>query len=136
LGSALAYGASAVVVSKIVSDHAASLAGIAFSLLFGTIALSVVFYRQTIADFRLAPRRGLVMAALTGCASVVGVSFWFLGISQAPVVIVVPVSSVYPLISILLTHIFLQRIERVTWRTVLGTSMLAGGVVLIALGKE
>jgi len=40
------------------------------------------------------------------------------------------------LVSILMMHLFLQRLEKVTWRTVFGAMMVVGGVVLVALGNR
>ncbi len=41
-----------------------------------------------------------------------------------------PLVGISPLVSILLTHLFLQRLERVTWRTVLGALLVVIGVTL------
>ena len=51
-------------------------------------------------------------------------------------VLVAPVAGAHPLVAIVLTHIFLQRLERVTVRTVLGALLVLGGIVLIALGTD
>ena len=75
------------------------------------------------------------MMVLAGVAATWGVIFWFLAIDSASVVLVAPLSGSYPLWSILLAHLFLRRIERVTWRTVLGALMLVAGVALIAVGE-
>ena len=66
----------------------------------------------------------------------VGVSFWYLAFNEAPVVLVAPAAGTYPLVAILLSYIFLQRLERVTWRIVLGAVLVVGGVALIATGTN
>ena len=136
LGAAASYGSISLVARKIVTDYASPMVGTAFSMLIGTIIVAAMFHRHAVADSARAPRRGLVMVALAGCAATWGVSFWFLAFSQAPVILVAPLAGTHPLVAIVLTHFFLQRLERVTWRTVLGALLVAGGVVLIAVGNE
>ena len=41
---------------------------------------------------------------------------------------------VYPLVSIVLAYLFINRMERITWRTVLGGLLVVGGVALVAVG--
>ena len=136
LGAALSYGAVTLVARKIVDDYSLAIVGTAFSLLFGTIIVGTLFHRHVLTDSIRVPRRGWVMVALAGCASAWGVSFLFLALTKAPVVLVAPLAGTSPLLSIALTHIFLQRLERVTWRTVLGAVLVLGGVGLIAVGTE
>ena len=62
-------------------------------------------------------------------------SFFFLAISEGAVVRVAPVVGAYPLITILLSYVFLGRLERVTWRTVAGAVLVVVGVALIAFGR-
>ena len=72
---------------------------------------------------------------LSGVASAWGVSFYFLGLNEAPVVLVGPLSGTYPLVAILLTYMFLQRLESITWHTVAGAATVVAGVALIAVGR-
>ena len=134
LGAAFCYAASNLIARKIVSDYSSPTVGTALSMSFGTVILSVLFYRHVVRDALTAPRRAWVFVALAGCAATWGVSFLFLAVSQAPVVLVAPLTGTSPLIAIVLTHFFLQRLERVTWRTVVGALLVVTGVVLIALG--
>ena len=135
LGAAFCYGAAAVIVRKIVDDYSSPMVGAAFSLLFGTLIIALIFRKTAVTDITAAPRRGLGLMVLAGVAATWGVIFWFLAIDSASVVLVAPLSGTYPLWSILLAHLFLRRIERVTWRTVLGALMLVAGVALIAVGE-
>ena len=105
------------------------------SLMFGLAIMSAVFYRDAISDLPMAPRREWGSIALSGLASAWGVSFMFLALSRASVVLVSPLVSTYPLVSILLTHLFLKRLERVTMPTVVGGVLVAAGVALVAFGR-
>jgi drug/metabolite transporter (DMT)-like permease len=49
-------------------------------------------------------------------------------------VLVAPIVGTSPLFAIAMTHLFLQRLERVTWRTALGASLVAAGVALVTFG--
>ena len=135
LGAALCYAASNLIARKIVSDYSSPTVGTALSMSFGTVILAALFYRDVARDALTAPRRAWVFVALAGCAATWGVSFLFLALSQAPVVLVAPLTGISPLVAIVLTHFFLQRLERVTWRTMVGALMVVAGVILIALGR-
>ena len=136
LGAAFCYGSGALVARKIVDDYSSPMVGTAFSMLLGTMIVGALFHRHSLADVRRAPRRGWVFVVLAGCASTWGVSFWFLAFTKAPVVLVAPLVGTSPLVSILLAHLFLQRLERVTWRVVLGAVVVVVGVGLIAVGTD
>ena len=136
LGAAFSYGTSAVLARKIVNDYSSPMVGTAFSMLFGTLILAALFQHHARADIVSSPRSALIPLALAGIAATWGVSFFFLAMNEAPVVLVAPLTGVHPLVAILLTHIFLQRLERVTWRTVLGATFVVVGIVLIAVGNS
>jgi uncharacterized membrane protein len=135
LMSALAYGSLTLVARKIVTDYASPMVSAAFSMVIGTVLITALFHRQISGDLQThIPRRGWIFAILAGLASTWGVMFWFLGVNEAPVVVVAPLVGVYPLVSLTLTHFFLGRLEKVTRRTLVGTVLVVSGVVLVAVG--
>ena len=136
LAAAFCYGSVALVAQKIVDDYSSPMVGTAFSMLLGTMIVGALFHRHALADLPIAPRRAWVYVALAGCAGTWGVSFWFLAFTRAPVVLVAPLVGTSPLVSILLTHLFLQRLERITLRVVLGALLVLVGVALIAVGTD
>ncbi len=137
LGAAAAYGVVAVIARKIVIDFAPPLVGTAFSLLFGTIVVLILFQGHARADYAARhPKSSWIYVGLAGLAATWGVGSWFLALGEAPVVLVAPVTSVYPLVAIVLTHVFLQRLERITMRTVAGAILVVIGVTFIALGAS
>ena len=135
LGAGLSYGSVALVARKIVNDYSSPLVATAFSIAIGSVIVVGLFHRHALQDMPSAPRRAWLMLLLSGCASAWGVAFWFLAFEHAPVVLVAPLAGTSPLVSILLTHIFLQRLERVTWRTVFGAVLVVVGVALIAVDQ-
>ena len=135
LTAAFGYGIGALASRKVVDDYASPMVATAFSLMFGTIMVAAVFYRDVPKDIATAPLRAWVLVALAGLAAAWGVGFFFLAISEGAVVRVAPVVGAYPLITILLSYVFLGRLERVTWRTVAGAVLVVVGVALIAIGR-
>ncbi len=134
LGAAFCYGSVTLVARKIVTEFAPPMVGTAFSMLFGTIILGLLVHRHAFEDLPRAPRRGLLMVGLAGLASTFGVSFWFLALNESRVVVVAPLVGTSPLLSIALTHFFLKRLERVTWRTVIGGLLVVSGVAFVVIG--
>ena len=136
IGAALSYGAAALVGRKIVTGYASPMVGTAFSLVFGTLIVVALFHRDALSDFGVASRRAWTHMILAGLTGAWGIAFYFLALNEAPVVLVAPLAGTYPLVAILLTHVFLQRIERVTWHSVLGAFLVVVGVVLFTVGRE
>jgi drug/metabolite transporter (DMT)-like permease len=132
--AAVCYGSSQFLARKLVTEQAPPFVVATYALLAGMVVLSVVTHRGIIKD-RRAPRRAFLMMALAGLATTAGVTFNLLALSRAPVVIVAPVSSITPLVSLALAHIFLQRLERVTPRIWLGAALVVAGVATIAVGS-
>ena len=133
LGAALCYGAGQVVARHIVTNVASPLVLAAYSFLFGSLFLYPLA-RQDISKALESPRRTLWLLIGAGLASTWGVIFVTLALSRAPVVVVAPIVSISPLLTVLLTHLFLRRVERVTPRVVGGTLLVVGGVTLVILG--
>ncbi len=135
--AAIAYGSVAVVGKKIVIDFAPPLVATSFSMIFGTIILFVLFHRQFASDIAAKPpTRAWLFVAIAGGSATWGVTFWFLALNEAPVVLVAPLAGTYPLIAVVLARIFLQRLERVTRQTFAGAALVVGGAVLITLGVQ
>ena len=75
------------------------------------------------------------MFGLSGIASASGVTFLYFALSKSPVVVVSPVVAINPLITLTLAHLLLQRLERITKRTIMGTLLVVLGVVIITLSR-
>ena len=134
--AALGYGVGAIVSKKAVTDVASPMTATAFALLFGTIIMAFFLPRSTYGNLRSAPKSSFVYMAMAGLSGIWGVGFFHLALQEAPVALVMPVSGTFPLWAILMTHLFLQRLERVTLRTVLGALLVVAGVGLIAVGQS
>jgi DME family drug/metabolite transporter len=69
-------------------------------------------------------------------AGVVNTSFLFAyygALLVSPVVLVVPIMQMSPLIVVLLSYLFLRRLEHVTWRIVAGASIVVVGATVITV---
>ena len=136
LGAAASYGGLTVIGRMVVTDHGVTpVVATAVSMVFGLVILTAMFHRHAAEDAATAPRRAWLWVTLAGVSGTWGVGFWYFALSKAPVVLVAPLAGTHPLVSILAAHLFLRRLERVTWRTVAGASMVVAGVVLITVGR-
>lgn len=136
LGAAASYGSVTLVARKIVTDYSSPLVATAFSLIIGTVIVGGIFHRDILIDTPRAPKRAWVFVILSGCASTWGVAFWFLALDGAPVVLIAPLVGVHPLISIILSYLFLKRMEHLSWRVLIGAVLVVTGVALIAIGRQ
>lgn len=95
-------------------------------LAMAVIALYLVKFRPEVHP------KGILYAALTGFAGVVGVLFYMRAVTMKNVSVVAPLTAVYPLVTILLAWVLLH--ESLTWRQVIGMALAAVAVWLIADG--
>ena len=133
LGAAMGYGGSQVVAKQIVGETH-SLVGAAFSLLFGLVLLSMVTARDVVKQQQV-QAKAYLWAVLAGLTSAGGVTFLYLALGQAPVVVVAPVTGANPLFSIVLAWIFLRRMERLTLRVLLGAVLVVAGVTVVSISQ-
>ena len=131
LGAAVGYGIAAAASRVLVDGHTTPLVASAYSLIFGTAMVALLFHRGAASALMAADPRGWLYMSMSGVASAWGVAFLFYALQEAPVVMIAPISSSYPLVAIVLTHLFLQRLEKVTARTVAGAIMVVAGVAVI-----
>lgn len=132
--SAMGYAGGAVVGAHIVDQYASPITASAFSLAFGAVIVGLPFVAHVRGDAVRAPRSAWMLVGLAGLSASLGVTFYFLAISRAPVVVATPVIGAYPLVAIVLSYFLINRMERITWRTWLGGLLVVGGVALVALG--
>ncbi|MCH8333388.1 EamA family transporter [Candidatus Sumerlaeota bacterium] len=72
------------------------------------------------------------MILVPAAAAVISLYFAFQG---SDVVIISPISSANPLVTLFLAHFFLERLERVTRLILSGTVLTVLGVVLVVVGS-
>ena len=134
--AAFLYALSALVGKKITDDFSSPMVASAFSILFGLVATGSVFFGTVNKEARNLAGRSWVLIGLSGCASALGVTGWYLALNITPVVVVAPIVAVYPLVTIAIASLFLRGIEKVTRQTVIGAVIVVTGVFLIGLGTQ
>lgn len=134
--AAFSYGTSQVVSRTVVREMASPLVTSTFSLIFGVLFLYLFLFPTLNRQIRQRNnRRGIILFMASGVASGVGVTSMYAGLAWAPVVVVSPVTAIHPLLAIGLSYFFLQHMERVTWRILVGALLVVGGVVTITLSQ-
>lgn len=133
LGAATAYGVNAILVKEGIQRFGVVLPGLAVAALVGMIALTPMALRARPAI--RPPARSIGLVLLSGLCAACGIGSYFLALSQLPVSIVVPLSSVYPLVTLAVMRVFLHQTETITPRTIVGAMCVVAGVVLIALTR-
>ncbi|MFC2038427.1 EamA family transporter [Chloroflexota bacterium] len=134
IGAGLSYGVSSVLIKFGVGGLATPLVGASVSLLVGMVGLSFMGIRGIRTDI-VDKKRGLAYLALAGVAAAGGITCMFFALSMAPVVVVTPLQSTNPLFALLLSWIFLGRLEKITPKLVIGSVLVVAGVILITLTR-
>ena len=134
--AAFFYALSALVGKKITDDFSSPMVASAFSILFGLLATGSVFFGTVNREARSLAGRSWILISLSGCASALGVSGWYLALNITPVVVVAPIVAVYPLVTIAIASLFLRGIEKVTRQTVIGAIIVVIGVLFVGFGTQ
>lgn len=136
-GAAAAYGTSAVLIRAGLARYGAPLTGLTIALLVGVLALAAPAARAYRGREATGRPGGTAVgfACASGLTSLLGFGSNTLALGLLPVVLVAPISSTYPLITVLLVRLFLRGSERITRRTVLGAALIVAGVILVTLAR-
>ena len=137
LGAAACYGGTNVIAKELTEEYGSPLMISAGSLVFGIILLAPLAGRDALEGLGASNgRRGLVLfAALSGLASAVAVIALYYALQREDVVVVSPITSAYPLLTLLLARLFISQLERVTKRVIAGAVVTVGGVGLVVFGS-
>lgn len=137
-GAAASYGTAAVLIREGVSTYGSPLAGVTVALATGLVLLAPLAWRarrQQVPGWR--PGRVAILFVLaSGFSSLLGFSANVYALSRLPVVVATPITSAYPLITVLLVRLLLRRHETVNRRTAWGALLVAAGVVLVTVGRH
>jgi len=120
-----AYGFAAILIklgmlkSAIVSLFISSSFG--FSALYLFVGIK--------SSFKPVANRYLIAS---GFSLALGNISYYLALSQIPVIIVVPLSNMYPLVTTFLSYLLIKDLERVRFRTLVGSALTVFGSTIIA----
>ena len=135
LSAGSAYGMVNIFVKKANESVDSPLLVTSISLLIGVSLLAPLVAPRTIKEARNTSdlRRTLLFVVLAGLAAGVGVNSLYFALLTGDVVIVTPITSIAPLATVLIAHVFISRQEQVTLRLAAGTALAVVGVILVSL---
>ena len=133
-----ATGASTVLAKQTVNAHDSPLTIAAIGMLAAMCvvvpAVSLIAARRpAVREF---DRRSMAFVFLSGLSTTVSIIAQLFAVQRADVVIVAPILATFPLWTLLLAHIFISRLERITLRLTVGTFVTVAGVIAVALGGQ
>lgn len=135
--AAASYGGVVVAGKELTLVYGSPLMITAFSLFFGILLLAPLGGRQAIGHIRAS---GLDLkftgsAALSGLAAAAASISLYYAVQQGDVTLVAPISSISPILTLLLAKIFISRLEPITRQVAVGTGVTVAGVMLVILGN-
>ncbi len=134
-GAAVAYGANAVLTRRGLAQYGSPIRAIVIALTTGVLVLApfaVRAYRAEGDGWR-PERRALLFIIFSGLSAILGYCSNVLALSVLPVVVVAPISSTYPLVTVFLVRLFLRGHEEVSLRMLLGALCVVTGVILVTV---
>jgi uncharacterized membrane protein len=134
LGAACSYGVSANLAKSIVNNVTEPLVATSFALMFGFITLALIYYKQLVNVVKI-NKKTFLFLFLAGIAGSTGVGCQYYAMKNAPVFIVAPITGSYPLFAMFFSFIFLRKVEKQNFSTLIGAVMIILGVTLIILSK-
>ncbi|MBM2832183.1 MAG: hypothetical protein HW414_1235 [Dehalococcoidia bacterium] len=130
--AALCWSAANLLIRRGVTTLAPPLASAPISLFFASLIL--IPPPETLSSLPKAGRK-LWLIVVAGLCSGSGTLLFYSAMSLAPVVIVSPLGNLGPLVTILGSHLFLRRLEKVTPRLVGGALLVLAGAATVTIGR-
>lgn len=134
IGSAATFASRDTISRHVVTDLIDPLVSAGLALAIGGTILAVILHRQVARSVMTVPRKYLLICALAGVFQGLAVASLFQALSRAPVTVVSPIYASQPLITLILAHFFLKRLEAIDFLLALGTMISVVGVILVILG--
>ena len=138
LTAGAATGVSTVLAKQAVAVYDSPLAITALSMLAAmTIvipAVSIIAARNR--AVRTFDWKSMGFVGLSGLSTTVSIVALLFAVQLADVVVVAPIMATFPLWTLLLSHIFISRLEQITLRLTIGAIVAVAGVTAVALGGQ
>lgn len=144
LGAGASYGATNVMAKQTLQVYDSPLMMTALSMMVGIVVLSPLVGASALHSGVIrAGNQGILESlaslrhvAAAGLASGIAVIALYFAVQRADVVVVSPIVSSSPLVTLFLAHVFLARLEQITPQLIAGTLLAIGGVALVVLGSQ
>ncbi len=138
LTAGAATGASTVLAKQAVSVYDSPLVITTLGMLAAMIVVvpvvSAIAFRSP--AVRAFDRRSMSFVWLSGLCTTASIIAQLFAVQRADVVIVAPILATFPLWTLLLSHIFISRLEQITLRLTIGTVVAVAGVVAVVMGGQ
>ncbi|MBC8280995.1 MAG: DMT family transporter, partial [Chloroflexi bacterium] len=134
LCGAATFASRDVISRHVVSEISDPLVSAGLALVVGAVILTVGLHRQVMRSIQTVPRNYLLICALAGLFQGMAVASLFQALSRAPVTVVSPIYALTPVITLILAHTFLRRLEAIDFLLVAGTLLSVVGVILVIIG--
>ena len=130
--AAFCYGMNPILAKLGLQSSNEPVFGACIGILAGVVVYAAYFFASGQAGqlFSL-PRRAGVYFGLAGLASTLAIFSLFFALEYLPAVVVAPLTSVVPLVTLVLSHLVLHDSERITKADVAGTIFIVGGIALL-----
>ena len=133
-GATLCFASRDVVSRHVVENLVDPLVTASMALLLGCVMLFMMTAPDVVTNVRRMSAKHVAICGLSGISQALAVVLLFQALSLAPVTVVTPINAIGPLVTLALAHVFLQRVEAITLRLVLGTVLSVAGVIVVILG--
>ncbi len=134
IAAAATFASRDVISRHVVTDLIDPLVSAGLALTVGGVILGAILSRQVVTTIGSLPRNYLLLCILAGVFQGLAVASLFQALSRAPVTVVSPIYATQPLITLILAHIFLRRLETIDILLAVGTMVSVVGVILVVLG--
>ena len=134
IGGAATFATRDVISRHVVADLIDPLVSAGLALAVGGTILAVILHRQAAKSIMTIPKNYLLICMLAGVFQGLAVASLFQALSRAPVTVVSPIYASQPLLTLILAHFFLKRLEAIDLLLALGTMVSVVGVILVILG--
>ena len=133
-----ATGGSTVLAKQTVGVYEGPLTITALGMLAAMFIVipAVIVIAARNASVRAFDWRSMGFIGISGLSITVSIVARLFAVQQADVVIIAPILATFPLWTLLLSHIFIARLEQITLRLTLGTLVTVAGVVAVILGGQ
>ena len=133
-----ATGASTVLAKQTVNAYDAPLTITALGMLAAMFvvvpAVGLIAARNP--AIRSFDWKSMSFVGLSGISTTVSIVAQLFAVQRADVVIVAPILATFPLWTLLLSHLFIARLEQITLRLTIGAIVTVAGVIGVAVGGQ
>lgn len=134
LAAAFLYGIEPIFAKVGLATGTSPFVGLGVKTLTATVAFyGYLRYRGVLPEYGVLKSANVRWYVAAGLANSAFLLSYYAALAVAPVVLVQPVLQTSPLFVILISYVFLQRLERVTWKLVVAATVVALGAGLVAI---